>query len=210
MAAHHRIDSNVIGLIVRGKRNDTHSPGTMEQHADCILPNGEPVGFFGGEGDASSGSSGSGFKSSISSWKDGPSVSLNSTGINMKGMVANYQELKRIRPYYVDIDLAKKYSVFSTVLLIEVSQSQASLFKTFWETLKLNPGTFNILGGNCSTKAAKAFAHAKIIGGEIPRLDTPNNLYKYLKAKHQYTQKSHSGHIGAKPVGGDRYELVVE
>lgn len=210
MAAHYRIDPNVIGLIVRGKRNDTHSPGNMEQHADCILPNGEPVGFFGDEGDASSGSSGSNLSSSVSSWQDGPSISLNKTGINMKGTVAYYQELRRIRPYYVDLDLARKYKVFSTVLLIEVTHAQASLFRTFWETLKLSPGAFNILGGNCSTKAAKAFAHAKIITGGIPRLDTPNNLYKYLKSKHQNTQKVYSGHIGAEPVGGDRYDLVVE
>lgn len=210
MAARHNIDSNTVGLIVRGKRNDAHSPGTMEQHADCILPNGEPVGFFGGEGDASSGSSGSSFKSSLSSWQDGPSVSLNSTGINMEGMVAYYPELKRIRPYYVDVDLAKRYEVISTVLLIPVDHSQASLFKTFWENLKLNPGAFNILGGNCSTKAAKAFSHAKIISGGIPGLDTPNNLYKHLKAKYQDTQRVLSGYIGAESIGGDRYDLVIE
>lgn len=209
MANKYRIDPDVIGLIVRGKKNDSHSPGTMEQHADCILPNGEPVGYFGGGGDASSGSSGSSFFSSKSSWKNGPSISLNSTGINMKGMVAHYPDLQKMRPYYVDIDLAKKYDVFSTVLLIKVSQSQASLFKTFWETLKLSPGAFNILGGNCSTKAAKAFAHAKVISGGIPGLDTPNNLYDYLKAKHQDAKRIYSGHIGATPTGGDKYELVV-
>jgi hypothetical protein len=59
MATSYTIKQNVIGLIVRGKQNDSHSPGNMEQHADCILPNGQPVGFFGGEGDASSGSGGS-------------------------------------------------------------------------------------------------------------------------------------------------------
>lgn len=209
MAIHYRIDPNVVGLIVRGKNNDMHNPGAMEQHADCILPNGEPVGFFGGEGDASSGSSGPIFKSSISSWQGGPSVSLNSTGINMKGMVAHYQDLRRIRPYYVDIISAKKYQVFSTVLLLEVTASQATLFKIFWETLKLNPGSFNILGGNCSTKAAKAFAHAKIITGGIPGLDTPNNLYKHLKAKYKDVSKIFNGHIGAEPISGDRYDLVV-
>ena len=56
MANSYIIQSNVVGLIVRGKQNDAHSPGNMEQHADCILPNGEHVGFFGGGGDASSGS----------------------------------------------------------------------------------------------------------------------------------------------------------
>ncbi len=80
----------------------------MEQHAGCILPNGGPVGFFGGGGDASSGSSGPFFGGAFESWGNGPSVSLNSTGANMKGNVAYYKEFLKIRPMYVDAKLAKK------------------------------------------------------------------------------------------------------
>jgi len=94
----------------------------MEQHADCIQPGGEPIGFYGGGGDASSGSSGSISGSSINSWKHGPSMSLNSAGINMKGMVANYHDLQRIRPMYIDVKLAKRYNVKSTVLLLDVTK----------------------------------------------------------------------------------------
>src|SRR5260221_10661309 len=35
-----------VGLIVRGKKSHEHEPGLMEQHADCILSNGAPVGFL--------------------------------------------------------------------------------------------------------------------------------------------------------------------
>ncbi len=210
MATSYTIKSNVIGLIVRGKKNDAHSPGNMEQHADCILPNGGHVGFFGGGGDASSGSSGSSLGSSLNSWANGPSISSNSTGINMKGKVAHHKELLKIRPMYVDINLARQYKVYSTVLLLETTLTQAKLFNTFWDNLKLKPGTFNILGGNCSSNAAKAFIHANIITGGIPGLDTPNNLYKHLKTKHSGKQRIYSGHIGSKHIGGDKYDLIVE
>ncbi|MFT7562149.1 MAG: hypothetical protein ACI93R_004084 [Flavobacteriales bacterium] len=88
MTTCYRIRPNVVGLIVRGKQNDLHNPGNMEQHTDCILPNGQPVGFFGGGGGASSGSSGGSLGSSLASWAGGPSGTFNSTGINMKGMAA--------------------------------------------------------------------------------------------------------------------------
>ena len=210
MATTYTIKSNVVGLIIRGKQNDHHNPGNMEQHADCILPNGQPVGFFGGGGDASSGSSGSSFGSSITSWAGGPSGSFNSTGINMKGMVAYHKEMKRIRPMYVDINQARRYKVKSTVLLLEVSVAQASLFQNYWKQLKLKPGSFNILGDNCSTHASEAFIAANIVTGGIPGLDTPNNLYKQLKSRYSGKTRILSGIVGAKHIGGDKYELLVE
>ncbi len=210
MGASYSVGSNVIGLIVRGKHNDKHRPGKMEQHADCILPGGEPVGFYGGGGDASSGSSGSSFGSSIESWANGPSLSWNNTGLNMKGTVAHYQELQKIRPMYLDINLAKKYKVKSTVLLLEVTKSQAELFVQYWKNLKLNPGAFNILGGNCSTHASEAFVSAKVSTSGIPGLDTPDNLYSQLKSKHTGRVRVYSGHVGAKYLGKNKYDLVIE
>ena len=210
MATSYTINSNVIGLIIRGKQNDSHNPGNMEQHADCILPNGQPVGFFGGGGDASSGSSGSTLGSSIGSWKNGPSISLNSTGINMKGNVAYHKEMRKIRPMYIDINLAKKYKVKSTVLLLQVTAIQAKLFTNYWTQLKINPGVFNLLGANCSTHASEAFIAAHIVTTGIPGLDTPNNLYKQLKAKYTGKMKIFSGYIGAKHIGGEKYDLIVD
>lgn len=210
MATTYTIKSNVVGLIIRGKLNDQHNPGNMEQHADCILPHGQPVGFFGGGGDASSGSSGSSFGSSITSWAGGPSGSSNSTGINMKGMVAYYKEMKRIRPMYVDINIARKYKIKSTVLLLEVTPPQAKLFQNYWGQLKLKPGSFNILGGNCSTHASEAFIASNIVTSGIPRLDTPNNLYKQLKSKYSGKTRILSGIVGTKHIGGDKYELIIE
>jgi hypothetical protein len=36
-----------IALIVRGKLNTNRDPDLMAQHADVILPDGSPIGFFG-------------------------------------------------------------------------------------------------------------------------------------------------------------------
>lgn len=198
-----------IGLIVRGKTDENHKPGVMEQHADCILPNGAPIGFFGDGGDASSGSSGASFASSLKSWANGPSGSLNSSGLNMKGVVADYHTLQRIRPMYVDPAAAKKYKLVSTVLLLDVTKAEADLFSQYWTNLALNPGTFNILGGNCSTHASEAFVAAKIVTSGIPGLDTPDNLFRQLKAKHAGNKRVFSGHVGNKPIGGGRYELII-
>lgn len=184
-----------IGLVVRGKNSPSHDPGVMEQHADCILADGSPVGFFGDTGAASSGRSGSG------SW--------NSTGMNMRGVVYDYPLFKIHRPFYIDLAAAKKYSVKSTVLVITVTKAQASLFKDYWNKLKANPGSFYLLGHNCSTHASDAFIYAGVITGGIPGLDTPNNLYKQLVTSFTKTA-SHSGFLGFTPRSGGGYEVVVE
>lgn len=110
-----------IGLIVRGKVNESHEPNVLDQHADCILPNGSPIGFFGDEGAASSGST---------------SGSANSMGMNMKGLVADYEKMRVIRPYYVEIDKAKKYKQISTVLILPVTATEARLFGIIGLNLK--------------------------------------------------------------------------
>jgi hypothetical protein len=106
--------------------------------------------------------------------------------------------------------IAKKYDIKSTVLLLEVTKDQADLFKRYWTQLKLNPGAFNILGGNCSTHASEAFIDAKILTKGIPGLDTPNNLYKQLSEKYIGKCQTFSGYIGVRNKGRDLYDLVVE
>lgn len=187
---------NKIGLIVRGKTSPTHEPGNMAQHADCVLADGSPIGFFGDEGAATGESTGQG------SW--------NSIGMNMKGLVADYHKLQTIRPYYVDTTLAKRYKVISTVLLIQVTPTEASLFKDYWTKLTLKPGSFHILGANCSTHASEAFVYAGILGGGIPGLDTPNNLYKQLVTVKKGKTESHSGHVGFTPVSTGGYTMTVD
>lgn len=202
MATRINFPPNSVGLIVRGKTSDDHSPGLMEQHADCILPDGGPVGYFGNEGDGSSGGSSSGGGSSSISW--------NRSGLNMKGFVAYYNDFQRIRPYYVNVDQAMKFNVQSTVLVISITPEQAQIFTQTWKNMALSPGTFNILGGNCSTHASTAFVEAKILSQAIPGLDTPNNLYQQLKDKKKPAFSTYSGYVGFRPNGGSGYDIYVE
>ena len=98
----------------------------------------------------------------------------------------------------------------STVLLLKTTKAQAGLFTQYWTNLHLSPGTFNILGGNCSTNASDSFIAANIVTKGIPGLDTPNNLYKQIKNKFPGEMKVLSGHVGARHLHGDKFELLVE
>lgn len=170
-----------IALIVRGKLGPDHHPGNLEQHADCVLATGAPVGFFG-EGNDRSG---------------------NRVGLRMQGVVYDYSLLQRHRPYYVDRADAVANRVVSTVLLIEVDDRTASAFAAAWNDMTLNPGDFNIVGGNCATHASAAFLRARVLASEIPGLDTPDNLYGQLVAKIAAAKRrSITGYIGFEPRPG--------
>lgn len=183
-------DGTKIALIVRGKVGVDHEPDLLAQHADAILADGTPIGFFG-EGQGTSGSGGS-------------------TGLGMDGVVYDYPLFQALRPYYVDVNLAKKYKVKSTVLIITITKTEASLFKKYWTTLKIKPGGFSLVGGNCSTHASEAFIYSGIARRGIPGLDSPNNLYTQLVTLRKKA-KSYSGHIGfTKKSTGGGFDLVID
>ena len=150
-----------VGLIVRGKTSASHSPGLMDQHADCVLGSGEPVGFYGL---ANGGRS-------------------NSAGLNMNGVVWRFDQLMQNRPYYVDVEIARKYNAVSAILLIPASVAQVKRFAEYWDTLERSPGSFDIVGGNCSTHASVGFIYSGLIKNGIPGLDTPDNLFRQLSAQ---------------------------
>jgi hypothetical protein len=188
-------NGNTIALIVRGKKSEQHSPGLMAQHADVVLPSGEIIGFFG----ENAGNSGEG------------------SGFNLKGVVYDTSPdgLMKKRPYYVDINLAKKMNVVSTVLILNITSEQAVKFSAYWDKLTKNAGEFNIVGENCSTRAASGFQGAGLIASEIPSLDTPDNLYRLLRHKFKVTSKTISGYVGLemlpiKPPLAPRFNLIIE
>ena len=96
------------------------------------------------------------------------------------GEVFDYQKFLRFRPAFVDLKRAKRGGVQSTVLLVKVSAKEVDLFNEYWALLKRKPGSFSIVGNNCSTHAASGFDRAGVISGEIPGLDTPDNLYDQI------------------------------
>jgi len=185
---------SMVGLVVRGKTGPAHEPGVMQQHADCILPGGAPIGFFG-TGPARSGGS--------------SSASSMSSGMNMRGIVYGYLEMQSWRPWYVNVADAKAAGVVSTVLTVNVGAAVALKFADYWSRLIGKPGGFNLLGNNCSTHASDAFIYAGILKGGIPGLDTPNNLYRQLVGVMAGATASYSGYVGFSPHGPG-YDVLVE
>src|SRR2546421_6519364 len=174
-------NNSMFGRIVRGKGSPGDEPSVMAQHADCILPDGSPVGFFG-EGPNRSGGRASGSSMRV--------------GMNMRGVVYNYDALRANRPWYVNAQDAKDSGVMSTVLTVNVGPALALRFAEYWNRLGARPGGFDLLGNNCSTHASDAFIASGILKKGIPGLDTPNNLYKQLVASLSGMTASYSGHVG--------------
>jgi hypothetical protein len=180
-----------IAIIIRGKHNIGHEPELLNQHADVVLSDGSPMGYFGSEGYS-------------------PSV-----GMFMRGLVINYHEFSAInREAYVDARVAKQQRVVSTICYFPVAPQQAKKFDQWWKSNdNLADGrnsnfSFSLLGNNCSSHANKALKHANIISGSIPGLDSPQNLFLQLKSKFGSSFKCQSGYIGFRPVG-QKFQLEV-
>ena len=182
-------DGSRIGLIVRGKVSATHHPDLGQQHADAILANGAPIGFYG----------------------TGNGGSANRVYMAMDGVVYDNMALRVQRPYYGDLDSALSNRVISTVLLITVTPAQGLAFTNAWSSMAIHPGNFNILGGNCSTHASAAFIDCGLIGDGIPGLDTPDRLYDQLVASLPAASlQSISGFIGFVATSdGKGFDMVI-
>jgi hypothetical protein len=178
-----------VALIVRGKTSAEHSPGKLEQHADCVRSDGAPVGYFGEAG-------------------EGIGYIVRAVLIGIRGEVYDMDGFRRNRPYYVNVFDARAYGIVSTALVVRVTGAQASSFDDYWDRLAKDPGTFRLLGKNCSTRASGAFRHAGILQSGIPGLDTPNNLYRQLVRQRRDLCRSYTGYIGFSSAGNTRFMQV--
>jgi hypothetical protein len=167
-----------IALIVRGKIGPDHHPPIDDQHADCILKWGSPIGFFG----------------------EGITIG------GIPGKVYTYSIFCSKRPWYVSLDSAKSRSIVSTVLQFSVTGTEATEFQNCWHGMAAHPDMFGYIGNNCSTHAARAFARAGIIDAEIPGLDTPDNLFGALQAARP-DARSNSGYLYFSSISSSTNEL---
>jgi hypothetical protein len=155
------------GLIVRGKWSKEHAPGVMEQHADVVIPDASGKmrtrGYFGDQA------------------VGGSSASI---GMDIPGISADMAWFLANRTAYVDLELAKLVDMRSSLILLKVTRAQAAELDQYWEDLKKDPGTFYILGKNCSTAAAAGFEEAKL-SKEIVGLDTPDHLFQQLRKQYK-------------------------
>lgn len=181
-----------VGLIVRYKTSHTHHPKYIDQHADCILPSGGPVGFFGG----GAGASGS---------RSAPSMAVST----LEGQVYTYDDYMDLRPEYADLNTARDQNAVSTVLMIRVNMEQAHKFARYWENLRQSPGGYRFVGNNCATHACDAFKAARVLNRDIPWLDTPDNLYQQLYDYYHHMVVPRSGYVGF-VRRGRHFDVVVE
>lgn len=187
-----RFNENTVGCVIRNMRNLNSYEPTYNQHIDCILPSGEPVGFFGRPGPGSSGPF---------------SASWNSLALNEIGNVFGYDRLLLIAPELVDLEEAMKKNVLSGVLILqfpEKNQDKAHCFHKYWVEAKgakkgeLKP--FHIIGRNCSTFAYNGFKESNILNERMSYIfDTPRKLFDALirgSKNEGYTLKCYFGHVG--------------
>lgn len=227
-----------IGLVVRGMA----TPGgwsAFEGHADCVLPNGAPIGFFAdthpatesGESTASSGASvpdsspGSIRGSTEDLGSSGGSTSLSGGTLSgaFTGTVYQYADFLRHRPQYVQRDMALSRHSVSTLLAIEVTSTEARLFEDAWRQMQRDPGQFGFVGWNCATHAGWAFARAGLLTtpvralgvvdrtSEISFRDTPRNLYlQLIEGPANSRFESYSGYLGFEPIGHGHYRVTID
>ncbi len=200
-----------IGLVVRGMSAPGRAPDD-QGHADCVLPNGAPIGFFADT--TAAGSSGD--------TAAGPLLFSGAMTGAFTGEVYSYADYLRERPPYVRRDLAVAQRCVSTLLVIDVSDSEARRFEQAWTSMRHDPGQFGILGFNCSTHAGWAFASAGLLAtparamgprgtAEIEGFDTPAGLYRQLiegPANSRFV--SYSGYLGFEPMGPGMYRVDID
>lgn len=204
------LDRNTIGYIVRAKRDENHSPSIRSQHADCIRPYGELIGFSMRGGPATGGEL-------CRSWN---LIDMNHQGTTFD--IADLINLSKKGPNatvrdsalkMISAEHAQKQDFMSAVLIIHMSSEKTSMrFIEAWEKLKTSQKSFNIVGGNCAVRAYHTFVEAGIIEKNRTIL-TPNQLFQYLadelETKEGYTLKKYFGYIGFEKNIKVGYDLII-
>jgi hypothetical protein len=193
-----------IGLVVRGMVRPGATPA-LEGHADGILSTGEPVGFFMSHSaeEALAPTEGC-VRGSVPAALGGgerdvgdSSGDLTTTGAVLTaavpvspGQVYRHPDFLAHRPAYVSLERAAAAHCVSTLMAIDATRSEAQRFDQAWVEMARNPGMFGLIGWNCATHAAFAFARAGLLThatrfgldptGEIAYRDTPANLFRQL------------------------------
>ncbi len=186
-----QLDASSIGYVVRNMRDLNTSVSVFEQHADCILSTGEPVGFF-----------------ARNQAHDQGSIAEMFTTCG--GAIFGYDKMVRLSYELIDESVARQNGFFSCLLIIQGSTAtdeRLLKFNEFWKNAKTankgHSGVFHNLKRNCATVAYEGFLAAGIVEGRMSLLlDTPCSLFRHLVrcAKQKgYTVSCYLGHLGFFP-----------
>jgi hypothetical protein len=181
-----------IALVVRNKHSHTHHPDLGDQHADCILANGAPVGFFG-------------------------DMTGRTVPMGVKGYVATYPIFRSTRPHYVDMGSARGAKCISALLVVSASATEVREFMTTWNHMRASPDEFSIASNNCASHASRAFMDAGLLPDGIPGTDTPDNLYDQLVRALGARCTVEFGYVGFMPRAGSgtdpllsKFDVMIE
>ena len=200
-------DGRSVAFICRGKTSLSQSPNLTDQHGDCVLENGAPIGFFGEDFNAAVDIGRVVGEAALMSLVPGVGPTLGfalgfgDTYTRRDGLVRTYHGFRTARLEYVSISEAKAKRQLSGLVMVPVSAREAQDFRSSWQTMRLDPGAFHYLFNNCSTHAAKAFARANIISPTSETIETPDHLFQYLM-KNRSGANDHYGYVGFTPVAG--------
>jgi hypothetical protein len=185
------VDKDHVGIILRGRslrfdkitrpREDPIHPEEDPIHTDCILPNGNIIGYAYAD----------------NSFYDASGLAQK----KLRGLQAKvYVDNEHVQHYW-DMERAKKLGMLSTFLLIRVTDKQAESFKNYWDNLRENTPQYNLLPKNCSILCYEAFKAATILTKGILTPVTPSRVYLALIKEHSAAQKINiqTGYFGIIP-----------
>jgi RHS repeat-associated protein len=152
--------------------------GTTGGHIDLAIPGTGMVGFYG----APNGKWGNGVGMRMTGYFNNTPAEWNRPGIG--------------RPAYA---AGAAGGVLSTICEVKVCPADAAKMGADFKKRKAAPGTFNLVGRNCSTQGANILGAGGVLPGGIPGTDNPQNLIDALVKKHG--AKCFNGFTAVNPAG---------
>jgi hypothetical protein len=151
-----RVGPGEIGLACRYKAGPTARSTDEGGHADAILPNGVPVGYY------------------ARTRRD------RRLAILAPGMVRDHRSLLRDRPEYMLADDARARRCPTTFCLVDVGPRAALRFARIWDELTERPPYFVAVGGNCAQVIARALVEVGAMPRRWPPPGSPDALFRAL------------------------------
>lgn len=172
-----------IGFLLRKQFTDDLNEKRHYRHIHLLLADGTIIGF-----------NTSAYQNSF----------MQNILFTSRGEVQATEELKIVRPHYVNATIAQNcvyknqagQKMVTDWVKFKITPTQANALKIEWEKLANNPPTFRLSGKNCATRAHECLVNAGIFPrGGIAGIDRPENMLKTLKKYYpDYTMET--GYFG--------------
>jgi hypothetical protein len=179
------IGPDEIGIACRYKAGPGVRSTDEGGHADAILPNGVPIGYY------------------ARTKRD------RRLAIIAPGMVKRGEALRAHRPEYMDAAGAHARRCPTTFAIIPVGAARAAAFAREWERLAAQPPHFFAIGGNCAQVIHGALVRAGALPRRLLAPGSPDALFRAVHRAHPEARiASGFASFVADAAGGYRIELL--